>query len=74
MDEQRAAKHTIAVTNPAVIRAAIALRISALAFWRFDVAPLTMTDLSFNRNLWTLRCAACPLREAERAKEQEVDI
>jgi broad specificity phosphatase PhoE len=67
LDEQREGKGTIAVTHPAVIRAAIihALRIPAQTFWRFDVAPLTLTDLRFSRNVWTLRCVGCALQRCE---------
>lgn len=71
MDEQRTARTTIAVTHPAVIRTAIvhALRIPAQTFWRFDVAPLTLTDLRFSRNVWTLRCVSCTLQEQEQFEE-----
>lgn len=63
MDEQRETKSAIAVTHPAVVRAAIvhALRLPAQMFWRFDIAPLTLTDLRFSRNMWTLRCVGCAL-------------
>jgi broad specificity phosphatase PhoE len=56
--------HTVAVTHPAVIRSAIvyALRMPAQTFWRFDVAPLSLTDLRFNGRVWTLRCAGCSLQ------------
>jgi broad specificity phosphatase PhoE len=65
MDEQCNASDTIGVTHPAVIRAAIihGLRIPAQVFWRFDIPPLTVTDLRFNR-VWTVRCVACPLDKA----------
>jgi broad specificity phosphatase PhoE len=71
MDEQRSAKHTIAVTHPAVIRAAIvyALQIPLMRFWRFDIAPLTLTDLRFSRSAWTLRCTGCALRIQENTEE-----
>ena len=66
MEEERAAKHTIAVTHPVIIRAAVvyALQIPAQTFWRIDIAPLTMTDLRFNNNAWTLRYSGCPLQKA----------
>ena len=53
--------HTIAVTHPAVIRAAIvhALQVPLPAFWRFDIAPLSLTDLRFNGGVWSVRCAGC---------------
>jgi broad specificity phosphatase PhoE len=55
--------HAIAVTHPTVIRAAIirALNAPPQAFWRIDIAPLSLTDLRFNGRAWTLRCVACPL-------------
>jgi broad specificity phosphatase PhoE len=63
MDEQRAVKHTIAVTHQAIVRAAIvhALQIPAQTFWRIDIAPLTFTDLRFNRALWRVRSIGCTL-------------
>jgi broad specificity phosphatase PhoE len=56
MDEQCMGKDTVVVTHPSVIRAAIvhALQIPVQTFWRFDIAPLTLTDLRFNRT-WTVR-------------------
>ena len=58
--------HAIAVTHPAVIRAAIVRVLNAppQAFWRIDVAPLSLTDMRFNGRAWTLRCVACPLSVA----------
>lgn len=46
-----------AVTHPAVIRAAIvsALGAGANSFWRIDVAPLTVVELSSNGERWALR-------------------
>ena len=74
MDEQHTVSHIIAVTHPAIIRAAIihALRIPSQTFWRFDIPPLSFTDLRFSRGLWTLRCAGCLLRTGEPAGEGEV--
>ncbi|NYF89498.1 histidine phosphatase family protein [Tunturiibacter empetritectus] len=55
--------HTIAITHPAVIRAAILHTLDAppQSFWRIDIAPLTLTDLRHNGRTWTLRSAAIPL-------------
>ena len=55
--------HLVAVTHPAVIRGALLYVLDAptLAFWRIDIAPLTLTDLRFSGK-WTLRSTACPLR------------
>jgi broad specificity phosphatase PhoE len=51
------AGHTVAVTHPAVIRAAIvhALGAPPAAFWRIDVEPLALADLRRNAGRWTLR-------------------
>jgi broad specificity phosphatase PhoE len=64
IDEESDKSHTLVVTHPAVIRSAIvhALGIPAQAFWRFDIAPLSVTDLRFNGRVWTVRCTGCPLR------------
>lgn len=53
----------IAVTHPAVIRAVILSVLGAppQAFWRIDIAPLTLTDIRFNGGSWTLRCAGASL-------------
>jgi broad specificity phosphatase PhoE len=62
-----AALHTIAVTHPAVIRAAILHTLNAppQSFWRIDIAPITLTDLRHNGRAWTLRATATPLVPAE---------
>jgi broad specificity phosphatase PhoE len=61
--EQTKSGHTIAVTHPPVIRGAIAsvLQAPALAFWRIDVAPLTVTDIRFNGSSWSLRSTGMPI-------------
>jgi broad specificity phosphatase PhoE len=48
---------TVAVTHPAVIRAAIllALDIPPKSFWRIDVAPVSLTTLHHRNHCWTLR-------------------
>jgi broad specificity phosphatase PhoE len=70
MDEHCIGKDTIVTTHPTVIRAAIlhGLQIPAQLFWRFDIRPLTLTDLRFSR-LWTIRCLGCPLDQAEPTQE-----
>jgi broad specificity phosphatase PhoE len=47
----------IAVTHPAVIRAAVvaALDAAPLSFWRIDVVPLSFTMFSGRAGRWTLR-------------------
>lgn len=54
--------HTLIVTHPAVIRAALAyiLTADARAFWRLDIGPLSMTDLRHNGR-WTVRTLGQPL-------------
>jgi broad specificity phosphatase PhoE len=73
MDEQLDVKHTIAVTHPAVVRAAIvhALRIPMQTFWRFDIAPFSLTDLRFSRNVWTLRSSGCTFQAQRELEEDE---
>jgi len=73
MDEQLGMKHTVAVTHPAVIRAAIvyALRLPSQNFWRFDIAPMTLTDLRFGRDVWTVRCTGCALNTKEQSEGRE---
>lgn len=48
---------TVAVTHPAVIRAAIAaaLDVAPASFWRIDVAPATRIVMHFRGGRWTLR-------------------
>ena len=48
---------TVAVTHPAVIRAAIlrALDAPAKSFWRIDIAPASRTAIHFRGQAWTLR-------------------
>ncbi|CAN5651992.1 histidine phosphatase family protein [soil metagenome] len=47
----------VAVTHPAVVRAAVlvALDAPARSFWRIDVAPASRTVLHFRGQAWTLR-------------------
>jgi broad specificity phosphatase PhoE len=53
--------HSVAVTHPAVIRAAIihAIQATPQSFWRIDVPPLSVTDLRQNQGHWTLRSTGC---------------
>lgn len=48
---------TVAVTHPAVIRAAIltALHAPPEAFWRIDILPASRTTLHYRSRSWTLR-------------------
>ncbi|GGN94256.1 phosphoglycerate mutase [Streptomyces albiflavescens] len=56
----------LAVAEPAVVRAGLvhALAIPAETFWRLDVAPLSVTELSGRSGRWNLRCGR-PLTAAE---------
>lgn len=48
---------TVAVTHPAVVRAAIllALDVPPKSFWRIDIAPVSRTVMHFRGGCWTLR-------------------
>lgn len=54
---------TLAVTHPAVVRGVVlaVLGASAAAFWRIDVAPLTVTRFRGGPGRWTVRSTAVPL-------------
>jgi broad specificity phosphatase PhoE len=67
MERQRdAGGHTLAVTHPAVIRSALVhgLQAAAYTFWRFDIPPLSVTDLRWNGKVWSVRCTGCGLQNA----------
>jgi broad specificity phosphatase PhoE len=55
--------HFVAVTHPAIVRAAIihAIGAAASSFWRIDVAPLTYTLLRVRNGGWTLRSSGSPV-------------
>jgi broad specificity phosphatase PhoE len=55
--------HTLAVCGPAAVRAAVVtvLGAPASAFWRIDVAPMTLTDIRAARDRWTVRATAMRL-------------
>ncbi|MDZ5645603.1 histidine phosphatase family protein [Nitrospirillum sp. BR 11828] len=59
-----AGRHMLAVTHPAVIRMAVIQVLDAplQAFWRLDIAPLSLTDLRWNRR-WTVRATSVDARE-----------
>jgi broad specificity phosphatase PhoE len=61
LEKQRVAGHTLVITHPAVIRAAIVcvLEASPSTFWRIDIAPLSISDLRWNERVWTLRSSGC---------------
>jgi broad specificity phosphatase PhoE len=60
---QQRSGHTIAVTHPAVIRAAIVLALEspAQSFWRIDIPPAAITDFRWSGHSWTLRSTGCLL-------------
>ncbi len=72
LEDQKDLPHTIAITHPSLIRAAIVhlLGAPAASFWRIDIAPLSLTDLRFNGRSWTLRSAASPLSASPLADAQ----
>jgi len=55
----------VAITHPAVVRAAILCTLSAPAasFWRIDIPPLTATTLHHRPPAWTLRTTAHDLTD-----------
>ncbi|MHB1796159.1 MAG: histidine phosphatase family protein, partial [Acidobacteriaceae bacterium] len=55
--------HTLAVTHPAVVRAAVVLTLQAPAqsLWRIDIPPVSVTDIRSNGQFWSLRSSGCPL-------------
>ncbi|GAA2748720.1 histidine phosphatase family protein [Kitasatospora cinereorecta] len=50
----------VAVAEPAVVRAAVvrALALPPALFWRLDVRPLSLTELSGRAGRWNLRCGS----------------
>lgn len=60
---------TIGITHPAVIRAAVVNAVGAPAesFWRFDIAPLSLTSLRGNMGRWNL------VELAKRARDDGVE-
>lgn len=56
----------LGVAEPGVIRAAAvhALALAPQAFWRLDVGPLTVTELSGRSGRWNLRCGRPLVPEA----------
>jgi broad specificity phosphatase PhoE len=63
LDEMRAESgHVIAVTHPAVVRAAILNVLAAplTAYWRIDTTPLSITDLRCDGRRWVLRAHGLP--------------
>lgn len=47
----------VAVTHPAVVRAAVLVALDAppKSFWRIDIAPVSRTVMHFRGHAWTLR-------------------
>ncbi|MEU8545802.1 histidine phosphatase family protein [Streptomyces roseoverticillatus] len=56
----------LAVAAPAVIRAAVVhgLALPAQSFWRLDVQPLSLTELTGRGGRWNLRCGV-PLTQGQ---------
>ncbi|MGQ4488648.1 histidine phosphatase family protein [Streptomyces sp. SAS_281] len=57
LDSVSGAGRVLAVAEPSLVRAAVvhALALPPRAFWRLDVAPLTLTELSGRSGRWNLR-------------------
>lgn len=57
------AAHVVAVTHAAVVRAALVVTLGApaSAFWRIDIAPLTVTVLRGRPGRWTVRGTGLPV-------------
>ena len=55
--------HTLAITNAPVLKAMIfeVLGAPADAFWRIDIAPLSLTDLRHDGRRWAMRSCGFPL-------------
>ncbi len=62
----------LAVAEPSLVRAAVvhALALPPQAFWRLDVAPLTLTELSGRSGRWNLRVGR-PLADRQGGGEAE---
>lgn len=60
LDAIASADSVIAITHPAVLRAASlhVLNAPAASFWRIDVAPLAMLDLRHDSRRWAMRAPA----------------
>ena len=60
--QNREGDRVIALTHPAIIRAAIVLGlgVGANGFWRIDIGPLTRVDLRGDGRRWNLRGIAGP--------------
>jgi broad specificity phosphatase PhoE len=70
LDALPADGHTVVITHPAVVRAAVVGTVAAAApgFWRIDIAPLTATVLRGRPGRWTLRSTGRPLVGAPAAE------
>jgi broad specificity phosphatase PhoE len=68
MERQTGAGHVLAITHPAVIRAAVLCAMEAPpdSFWRIEVSPMSVTDLRFNGRAWTLRSMGWSVRSLDR--------
>jgi hypothetical protein len=54
----------LVVCGPEVVRATVVTALAAppAAFWRVEVAPLSVTDLRGGPPRWTVRATAAPVR------------
>ncbi|MFG2264474.1 histidine phosphatase family protein [Streptomyces sp. NPDC048720] len=60
--------HVLAVTGPAVVRAALvhALSVPARAFWRLDVPPLSPVSLTWQRGHWDVSVGSAAFEATRR--------
>jgi len=57
----------LAVTHPSIIRAAIIHTLNAppTSFWRINIDPFSLTDISLNNGRWTLRSVGRSIEPAQ---------
>lgn len=72
LDSLSGAGRVLAVAEPSLVRAAVvhALALPPQAFWRLDVAPLTLTELTGRAGRWNLR-AGRPLADGSGGREAD---
>lgn len=72
LDSLNGAGRVLAVAEPSLVRAAVvhALELPPQAFWRLDVTPLTLTELSGRSGRWNLR-AGRPLASGPGGREAD---
>lgn len=77
LDEQAAEDGTtLAITHGGVVKAALVHALGAPldAFWRLDVAPLTVTELHAHDGRWTVSRTNCPVGAASGRPRGRTDV